>query len=757
MAKKNDKQDVSKLGDIATVPFQGGCNTVLETQQIPMGEYSMIQNMRSTHPGFKKRKGQRALHTVADGTNEVKTLYQFQKAGRDEKHTYAQNGDNDVLEATNAPPEVTTGAFGSEVFSGSASSVPASWGNVKDMLLFSNGVDQHQIYPGSLTYVNRLVVYDGDAAPPNIPTKGRDYSDEAGDGLTSTVVVLDSLNTYANHECVFVMSEVPMHTLRCTVSLPNGTTSALSAYYWNGSWTEVTGLSDGTASGGATFAQTGNITWTLPTDSYSNYMYGECGYWIQLRVSVQLDSEVELTAVEYTTDWQSIENIWDGIPVDVIETQYYDASADIYKTYGATSIEIDSATSSDKVYFATTDPICAFYVGVGSRPNTTADSSVDALYHWTGTAFASVGTITDGTAGLSNSGWVTFPRVTSHKRQFNKNQYYAYWYYFTVDKTLSDDVIISLLYQPYFDINKFGKGYCNAVWKNRAIYGFDKDQYIYVSAVKRPQVLNGGDYAILEPGDGRANKPLAMAKFYNELMVWQEEKGKEGGCLTLFEGYSPLTFGKLVLSTRVGILNAKCVAVVDGTSLSFNNMETVSTMAFWLSHYGVYASDGQRVTCISNDIQNYFDPLESECIRRGYENKMWLGYNSAYNIIRIGIVSGESATECNVFPVYDITDNAWSFDKFGQNLSCVTEVTAGSGNVDIIQIAGGVDDGTVYQSNYLNDDVNTAIDSYVIMELNARGKEMWLREMILRLKENEGGCTITPYIDGVAQTAITID
>lgn len=758
---KDQKTGVVQILKPDTVPFRGGCNTVLETQQIPMGGYSMVQNMRGTHPGFKKRKGQRKQHSTADGTNNVLSMYQFVKNRVPEKHFFAQMSDNDVLKATTDPPGITTGVFGSESFSGSANSKPASWSNIKDTLLFSNGVDQHQIYHGTLTYIDKIIHYNGAGAPPAIPTLGYDYSDQATDGLTSTVVVLDSWDTYANNECVFIKTPVPVNSITFTVSKANGNASVLSGYYWNGAWTQVSNLSDGTDVGGATFGQTGAVTWTLPTDSIPNYMYGECGDWYQFRVSAVLDAEVEVTKVQFGSSWQSIKNVWDGLPVYVVETQFYDTSADIYKTFGYTSIEIDSMvgtdTTPDKLYFASSDPICAIYVDVGTKPNSTAATTVDAVYHWDGAAWASVGTISDGTNGLANSGWITLPRVTSHKLQFNKNQYYVYWYYFTVDKTLSEDVIISLYTQPYFDINDFGKGYCNTVWKDRAVYGFDRDQYIVVSAKGAPQVLNGNDYAILEPGDGRSNKPVAMHSFHNEMMVWQEEKGKEGGCLTLFEGYSPATFGKLVLSTKIGTLNAKTVAVVDGVYTSTKTDEVVGKIAFSLSHYGVFMTDGRYVTGISDDIQNYFDPLQSECIRRGYEDQMWLAHDTAYNVLRIGLVSGNSATTCNIFPVYDLVDKTWSFDSYAQKPSCMTEVEAGSGQVSIIQMVGGTGDGFVYQSNYGNDDVSTAIDAYTIVELNANGLEMWLREMILRLKKNEGGCTVTPYVDGVAKPAITID
>lgn len=751
---KVQKTGLKQFTKIDTVPFRGGCNTVLETQQIPMGGYSMVQNMRPTHPGHKKRKGQRVQHTTADSTNTVMTMYQFVKTRISEKHFYAQMSDNDILLATTAPPGTTTGVFGSEVFSGSASSIPASYGNINDTLIFSNGVDQHQIYHGTDTYIDRFIKYDGAATPGNVPTIGFDYSDEVRDGLATTVAVLDSLNTFANHECIFIKSPVPINSLTITMAAGNDNASVLSAYYWNGAWTQVSALSDGTDVAGDTLKQTGTITWTLPTDSIPNYMYGENGYWYRLQVSVQLDAETEISKVTFSSNWQSMENIWDGIPVDVIETQFNDDSASIFKTYGASSIEIDSATSSDKIYIASADPICGIYVGVGTKPNSTASTTVNAVYYWDGDSFVSVGTVSDGTNGLANSGWITFPRKTAHKRQFNENQYYAYWYYFTVDKTLNDDVIISLATQPYFDIDDFGKGYCNAIWKKRAAYGFDRDQYVYVSSLVNPQILNGSDYAILEPGDGRRNKPVAIKNFHNELMVWQEEKGKEGGCLTLFEGFSPATFGKLILSTKIGAMNAKSVEVLDGVAISTQTDEVIRTIGIWLSHYGVFMTDGRYVTSISDDIQNYFDPLETECIRRGYESEMWLGYDSAYNVIRVGLVSGSSATTCNIFPVYDLVDKQWSFDSFEQKPSCMAEVEAGSGDTHTVHLVGGTGDGFVYQSNYGDDDVTTAIDAYVDIELNAKGFIFTLADFVLTMKIGVG-VTITPTVDGAAGTAIT--
>jgi len=751
---------LKKISKIRGAALRGGCNTRLEKAQLEFGEFSMVQNMRGTHPGLKSRAGQRALHTTADGTNRVLSLYQFEKTEVTESHFYAQMSDSDVLEATTAPPGVTTGAFGSEAYSGSSGQIPASWGNIGDKLLYSNGVDQHKIYGGTGSYVDNCIVVKASAAIPDIPEEGEDYSWEVKDGKTTTVAVLDSLNTIANHDCIFVKTPVQAKSLTFTIAAANGTSATADIHYWNGAWTDVSGFSDGTASGGAPFAKTGTMSFTAPTDILPKYQFGYNGWWYQIVLDAgSLDSNTEISAITYNSNWQEVVNMWSGVVEPAIEAYVYDTTD--YELYASAAITVDELESTHYVYFATMNPITGFYVDPGDTPNSESVSIDDVGYFngtgWTAIVAGDSDTITDGTDGLTHAGWVTFDRVAEHPLQFQSSMYYAYWYYFTVSATLSDDVVISIDTIPYYDIEEMGKGQCNCVWKNRGVYSFTKwPEYIYISAEGAPYVLNGSDYGIVEVGDGRTNKIVSMRKFYNELMVWQEEKGVEGGCLTLIEGYSPDTFGKLLLSSQIGAMNNNSVAVVDGVMTSTASEEKIKTLAFFISRYGVGVTDGKTVSFVSDTIQNYFDPQESECIRRGYEQFHWIGFDSAENVLRLGLVSGTSATVPNVFPVFDLTDMVWYFDTPAQELACMTEVTAGSGNVAVIQVAGGIDDGLVYQLNYGTNDVSTAIDSYIRMEFNAGGEWLEIQEMILRCKvQSSGDLTLTPYHNGISQTTLT--
>jgi len=748
------------LKDLTTMegtPFQGGAVTAIEPGLVPFGGYSWAQNVRNTHPGIKKRPGQRKLHSVADSTNRVENLYEFSKTRVSFNRFFAQMSDGDLLVATNLPPTVTTGAFGTEAHDGSSGQIPASFATILDLMLYSNGVDQHQIYAGEDSYVEDFIVFKGSAAPDNVPTEGQNFSVQVSDGRTTTAAVLDSLPNYAAFGCLFVGTPVPVNSLDWTISNPNGNAATIDVRYWNGAWTSVSGLSDGTASGSATLGQSGSMTWTLPTDELDKYQYGKNSFWYQLRVSAALDAEVEVTAIKFKAPFQDIRNVWNGTPQYGVEVQVEQGDSN-YSTFGAEAVDLATFTAGRKIYIACTDPIEGLYWDVGVTP-CASGISMTSLKYWDGHNWQSVGTVDDGTEGLTHTGWWTFPRQSDvMPRQMFSSQYHAYWYEVIFANDLSIDFEPAIQYMPYMDVTEFGNGRCCAAWKDRAVYSFDLwGAYIYVSATNRPMCLNGLDFGILKAGDGRANRVVGIRKFHNELLVWQEERGVEGGCVTLFEGYSPETFGKLVLSSQIGAFNSKCMDVIDGVTVATRTDEAVKTVAFWLSRYGVCATDGRTVQVVSDDIQNYFDSSKQECIRRGYEDKHWLKYDSAYGVLRIGLVSGATATECNVFPVYDLTTRTWSFDTPYQELSCMTEVSGDSGQAAVVQVVGGIDDGTVYQSNYGTNDVDRGIDGYLDMELGYKGQLVEINDVILRVEASTGGTlSLVLYENGVQRGDIPL-
>lgn len=771
---------LSSYSRLTPVALAGGMVTNRNPAVLNPGAFSMAKNIRPSHPGFTKRPGMIKLHTTADSTNKVLSLHQFRKIRNVENALFAQMSDGDILQATANPPAVTTGEFGTEVFSGSASQRPASWSSIRDILIMSNGVDQHQLYVGQGNYVEGAYVYSSVSAAPALPSSGLDYTLYASDG-ESTEVELGALGTNATDR-LFIFCPVRANRLSFTVVDVNSANVSAELYYRKSdkTWalTTVTAdANDSTNTGTSTLAQSGSMYWTPPADEIPCYMYGKSGFWYALKFDSALSANTSVSKITYGTDGSAsgtrrsfldLVNVWDGLPTDLIEARIYTTSTESYATYGTGSIALGvrAFDENSKLYLFSFEPLEGIYVDVGETPNTdiTADAAISTIKYWNGTALASVSSVNDGTVGsgtatLGNSGWITWKRPTDEQpRQFKDSMYQAYGYEIILDDSISTDVYIAVQGMPYFNITEAGKGVCNASWNKRTAYAFNHyGQFVYVSAKDRPQVLNGYDYGVIEVGDGRSNQILAMHHFYDELITWQEEKGKEGGCTTLIEGYSPSTYGKLVLSTSIGILNSKCHALVDGVLTSTATEEKLKTLMFWLSRYGLCVTDGRVISIISDDVSNYFDPTSTDCIRRGYEDQHWLSYDSTFNIIRLGLVSGSSATVPNVFLAFDLTDKGWYLDDLAQELSCSIEVEAASGNVSTSQIGGGVDDGFIYLLNSGQNDVTTAVDSILDIEFHANGQDIFLGDLLLQVAaQTAGDVSLSVYANKVLQFTDTL-
>lgn len=158
-----------------------------------------------------------------------------------------------------------------------------------------------------------LLILKAASALPAAPT---DYSKAAQQNpATTDSVVLDALAATA---FLYIGAYVPFRGIAVTMdgAKVNANAATLSMAYWNGAWKAQT-ITDGTAAAGATLAQTGNVTWTVPTDwtatklgstvvggpvsnpdlanfaPYSN----RPKYWLRLAVSAALSVSVEANSI----------------------------------------------------------------------------------------------------------------------------------------------------------------------------------------------------------------------------------------------------------------------------------------------------------------------------------------------------------------------------------------------------------------------------------------------------------------------------
>jgi hypothetical protein len=149
-----------------------------------------------------------------------------------------------------------------------------------------------------------------------------DYSEEAQGDSISSVVVLDSQDTVANGDALFVGSHLPFRGVAVDVSAANATGSrTLTVSYWNPTtkaWVDSSDT-DGTSSS-TSLDQDGDVTWTIAAawgqdnlwDMFtaanepfkSTYVKPNAAnvhvqdlYWTRWEWNGALDSEVELASM----------------------------------------------------------------------------------------------------------------------------------------------------------------------------------------------------------------------------------------------------------------------------------------------------------------------------------------------------------------------------------------------------------------------------------------------------------------------------
>lgn len=113
---------------------------------------------------------------------------------------------------------------------------------------------------------------------------------------------LDALDTVGNGDAFYIGYSDPFFSVRVTMvgGQVNAETNTLAAHYWNGSaWTSITVASDGTASGGATLAQTGVIGLTQPADGnwVKSTLNDVEAYWIRFSVSAACSATTSVDTV----------------------------------------------------------------------------------------------------------------------------------------------------------------------------------------------------------------------------------------------------------------------------------------------------------------------------------------------------------------------------------------------------------------------------------------------------------------------------
>ena len=514
-----------------------------------------------------------------------------------------------------------------------------------------------------------------------------------------------------------LMSPRPAQGAKFTVQTANGTANTLTVKEANGNNWVTLSHTDNTDLGGASFAQTGTITWpTTINTSKPLYLQGRYGYWYQFTMT---NGECEISHVTLDCPFQPILDMWDGVFRDITRffqftTVYLENTTNVLRedydsTSAATYYAIGGlaafSTPNNCLEVGFTEKQTGLRIGVAVA-NTTAgtDMSID---FWNGTEYATVGTISDGTkAGgtisINTTGVVSWNNnsIADETKKVVSNSPPLYYYRIRFDQAISAgariDYVGGISAQKsisYFKFPVFAQGRVLLC----ADMSGDKHKAI-CSSKYMPQVYNGFDSVDIFYGDGgeltcgvELFSQFGSSLYSLVLMFKDNETWMMAG--QDIDQWADNTF---LLSSSVGCPAPQTLKTINLAADPGGG--TNRSLAIWQGTNGIYMSDGRAPIPIHGDIKEFFDPAYARYINVskigdsvGWTDPLRMKYHWKF-------ASGASTT-LNEEWVYDIKRNKWhEVDRgTGKSLQCGVTVYDTDGNP---YTYGFLDTGYMERLNY---------------------------------------------------------
>lgn len=498
---------------------------------------------------------------------------------------------------------------------------------------------------------------------------------------------------------VYIGSTRPIKGAKFYSGTANATAGTTSAFYHDGSsWAAVTGLSDGTASAGKPLAQTGSITFDdTKLLAKTKIIYATQAYYY-LFTFEGIDNNTSVYYVTLDASFQPVIDIWDGIARQIlsfkmekstIEDYTIQTTTDDYNsTLDNTYVNIGGLTSSQYLYSGFDKPVTAlnFYFGGGKENTNAATISID---YWNGDGWISVGSIDDGTLNGSNSagktGIVSW-NALSAGTEFTSiiaSEVNFYYYRIHFSATLSTNVY--LYYVSGIPAQEQISGYKFTVsWQNRLWLCSDQSKgknKMKGGSAGSVCVFNGSDSLTLSfEGDEELTGAMSLftrfgGSVYDMLIVTKKNE------TWLVDGTSPSDYRNYLVAPNYGCPSPETMKLCDiGMEISPGLNKHV---IIWQASTGIVMFDGNTISPIHGDIENYFDPTDSRYINESMIHKSTAFYDDRRREYHWAFASGSSTT-LNEEWIYNLVDKKWSeVDRGTKDLQLGIPTTDTNGNKHI--------------------------------------------------------------------------
>jgi hypothetical protein len=431
-----------------------------------------------------------------------------------------------------------------------------------------------------------------------------------------------------------VFSIRPLKAIKFYVSKANTTASTLSGYVWGGRSFSTLSITDGTASGSISMAQTGTVEFGDTYDSAEPIHFeGTYLYCYEFELSA---GGCEIYQVTADAGFSPVNDIWTGEKEPPLEVRFWDASAGAYIDYtlfaNSTSSDgtpyglvLDQMTTSDHILLGFEQRVSAVDMTMlTDYVNTNAATA--SVGYWGGTQWVDTGAVADNSQSdlalktLGQSGLISwYPPAESDEKLYNPFGTPLYFYKITVSATLSgtsggdEEIVADLItgVPAQYEIEPtVGAG----VFKSRALrYNFNassEGNRIDYSVTNAPNSWNGDDSSMngvqaLYIGDGR--EITKTSEIYNRVgsnlkTILTVTKKRS---ISIVDGDGPEDFRVFPVSYNVGCPAPDTFVTIEmGYEIA---QDVIRNVQMWMDYSGFAMFDSAFVRPIPG-LDNYFDP-----------------------------------------------------------------------------------------------------------------------------------------------------
>ena len=684
------------------LPFNGKLRLDVDPLLIGPENFRQLTNLRYTNSGVRGVLGSTKINVTPSGYHRIDGGYHFVKQRPDESHIFVQVSNPGTSASKLIKSNNTASVPDQDTFSDVTASIAYNKVNFSDApdnaMVACDGVENY-IWGGEKSRVSGFITSSATITTTDL-TNPKDYTDQVNNNLT------DAENRATTGQDFVVGSVRPLQGSSFYVWTANTVAATMGVSEWTGSgWSALTVTADTTATGGKTLAQTGTITWA-PTTTTSKpcYINSRFSYFYNFHLSAAGTAVVFFVTVD--APMQPVTDLWDGVP-NTIASAFADNSISLYYDYTSNLLKEDYYTASSLTYMdigGTTLQTTSMYVGFTDRQgglqfilpdfyycNVETPITI-VIYYWNGTAWASAGTLSDGTssggAPFNHSGnviWNSVDPALEFKTKIADNNFY---YYYKINVTgghltasVRVDAVFGITAQQQINAHSFSYLWQNRLWLFDEISA-ERNTGI-CSASGTNCVFNGSDSTTLSFGDG--NQVMAASSIYSRYggYIYDNLIVLKQSSVHLVDGVAPTGWRVYDVATNVGITATGTLQKCD---INFDSAPGITKhVLMWQSARAIEYFDGNTLTPISDDIRIFFDPDNARYINVAICDQ----FNSYYddrNFEYHWLFASGASSYLNEHWAFDLRRKKWY------------EVIRGSGNE--LRAAWSVEDPNGMKYNY---------------------------------------------------------